>query len=153
MSTRPVIVGGHLNERRRLLAYVTGFVLSLILTIIPYQLVTANILNGWFLTGALVVFALLQLIVQLQFFIHLGHESGTPWNKLIFMFMVLIVFIIVAGSLWIMNNLDYRHSQPRPKNGSDTPSHSDDYPHYDRNFNPTQTNNYIIQDEGFKHQP
>lgn len=149
MSAKTPIVSGHTTTNQsRLSAYITGFVLSIVLTIIPYIMVVNQFVHGTTLIVTLVVFALLQLLIQLQFFIHLGHESGTPWNKIVFLFMMLIVFIIVVGSLWIMKNLDYHHDHPT--NGSDTPYKMDDYQHYDPNFTPQQTNDFIIKDENLK---
>jgi cytochrome o ubiquinol oxidase operon protein cyoD len=47
------------------------------------------------------------LLVQLIFFLHLGRGSNVRWNILVLSFASLVVIIIVTGSLWIMNNLDY----------------------------------------------
>lgn len=89
-------------------AYLIGFILSLLLTIASFSLVTYEILSGSLIVYTVVGLALTQAIVQLIFFLHLGQESSPNWDKLIFYFMVLVLVIIVAGSLWIMRDLDNR---------------------------------------------
>ena len=34
-------------------------------------------------------------------------ESKPHWQTITFCFMLLVVFLVIGGSLWIMNNLDY----------------------------------------------
>ena len=108
----------HINEtgagRGMLATYVTGFVLSLLLTGVAYTLVWEHVhsrhetLSHHFLIPAVLGLAILQLVVQLVFFLHMSRESKPRWNALMFSFAVLIVFIVVAGSVWIMNSLNYR---------------------------------------------
>jgi len=88
-------------------AYVTGFVISLLLTLLAYLLVTKDVVDAWLVIPAIVVLAVVQFVVQLVFFLHLGRETKPRWNLMAFLFMILVVFIVVAGSLWIMANLDY----------------------------------------------
>ena len=87
--------------------YTTGFVLSILLTATPFVIVMNHLMQGWTLIFTLMGFAVSQLIVQLVFFLHLGRESKPRWNMLMFLFALLVVIIVVAGSLWIMDNLDY----------------------------------------------
>ncbi len=87
-------------------SYLLGFGLSLLLTLSAYYAVVAGGALGRPLAVALVVgAALLQLWVQLTFFLHLtpkGADGRT--NFLSFAFMGIILVVIVAGSLWIMDN-------------------------------------------------
>jgi heme/copper-type cytochrome/quinol oxidase subunit 4 len=87
---------------------------------------------------ALAVLALTQLFVQLTFFLHLDRESKPWWNNIVLAFAVTCVFIIVGGSIWIMSNLNYHH-------GPQDVTHTGHVLQ-----NPSQTNRYIIQDEGIK---
>lgn len=89
------------------MSYVFGFLFSILLTIVPYLLVVNHRLSGNVLIGTLVAVALAQMVIQLFFFLHMGRERKPRWNLLVFLFMVLIVLIVVIGSLWIMNNLEY----------------------------------------------
>ena len=88
-------------------SYVIGFALSVVLTLTAYVLVVQHLLTGKALMAAIVGLAIVQLIVQLFFFLHLHRESKPRWNLVVFMFMLLILLIVVIGSLWIMHNLDY----------------------------------------------
>ncbi len=89
-------------------SYIIGFVLSIVLTLAAYFLVTEHVLAGWTLIFAIIGLSIVQVLVQLLFFLHLGQESKPYWNLISFLFMVLVVGIVVAGSLWIMYNLDER---------------------------------------------
>ncbi|HSH17750.1 MAG TPA: cytochrome o ubiquinol oxidase subunit IV [Candidatus Saccharimonadales bacterium] len=91
--------------------YVTGFILSLLLTIMPFLMVYYHTVSGTLLVAAIVCFAILQLFVQLVFFLHLGNGRDGRWNIMAFLFMAMVVVIIVIGSLWIMYNLNY-HMTP-----------------------------------------
>ena len=93
--------------------YVTGFILSLFLTIVPYLLVVNSALTAKNLVLAIVVLALAQLVVQVVFFLHL---TAKRWNLIIFIFTIFVVAILVGGSLWIMYNLNYNMT---PKTSSE----------------------------------
>ncbi len=100
--------------------YTTGFVLSVILTLTAYFLVAnENLrLGGWGLAYAIIGLAIVQLIVQLIFFLNLlsvNRGSEPRWNLLLFDFMLLIVVIVVIGSVWIMNNIHYNTNVTSPK--------------------------------------
>ena len=88
-------------------AYIKGFILSIILTIIPFVVVGQSLLSGPWLFLAITVLALMQLIVQLVYFLHLNFASEARWNIVTFAFTVLVVFVLIAGSIWIMVNLNY----------------------------------------------
>ncbi len=94
-------------------SYVVGFVLSIILTLIAYSLVVNQVFSGWELAFAITGLALVQLTVQLLFFLHLGRGTDARLNVLAFGFMLIVVIIVAAGSLWIMSNLHYNTTPPR----------------------------------------
>jgi cytochrome o ubiquinol oxidase operon protein cyoD len=87
--------------------YLTGFLLSLVLTLIAYFLVTRQVYSGWILGGSITALALLQAFVQLSCFLGLTQEKRPHWNLLMFFFMLLVLLILVFGSLWIMYELNY----------------------------------------------
>jgi cytochrome o ubiquinol oxidase operon protein cyoD len=89
-------------------SYLIGFVTSLVLTFISFSLVGFEVLSGKTLIYVIVVLALIQAIIQLLFFLHLGQEEKPRWDTLIFGFMVLVLLILALGSLWIMYDLDER---------------------------------------------
>jgi cytochrome o ubiquinol oxidase operon protein cyoD len=90
------------------LAYVIGFLGSVILTALAFYLVWAETLQGGPLIITIVALAIVQAIVQLIFFLHLGNEPKPRWETLIFSFMVLVLLIIALGTLWIMYDLNNR---------------------------------------------
>ncbi len=108
-KTNQAIVSKHDPEHGTLRSYVTGFVTSIVLTVSAYLLVVnrGNATTG-LIVKIIVALALIQFIVQLFFFLHLGKETKPRWKLFVFFFMILVVLILVFGSLWIMNNLNYR---------------------------------------------
>jgi cytochrome o ubiquinol oxidase operon protein cyoD len=94
-------------------SYIIGFVLSLMLTLTAAALVWIHISSGHtllsheFLYPALLVLGVAQLLVQLIFFMHLAGESGPRWRLGVFASTVGIILIVVIGSIWIMNHLNY----------------------------------------------
>lgn len=113
-------------------SYTTGFLLSILLTIIAYFFVYRHVDSGHavFAHNTLIVvligLALIQFYVQAVFFLHLGSGKGARWNLISFLFMIGVVSAVVLGSLWIMANLDYHHGS---------------------NMTPTQKEDYIKHDE------
>ncbi|HTR18493.1 MAG TPA: cytochrome o ubiquinol oxidase subunit IV [Candidatus Paceibacterota bacterium] len=89
-------------------AYVAGFVLSLALTLGAYVLVAQHALPQVRLVAAIVAAALVQFIVQVVCFLHLGRGSASRKRLVIFGFAILVVGILVSGSLWIMFSLNLR---------------------------------------------
>tara|TARA_B110000977_G_C10604765_1_gene309698 strand:+ start:86 stop:448 length:363 start_codon:yes stop_codon:yes gene_type:complete len=85
--------------------YIQGFVLSLILTTIAFSLVGLQVFPPATLIVSVIVLALIQLIVQLVFFLHLSTASQSRWNLITAVFTALIVLIMLAGTLWIMFDL------------------------------------------------
>ena len=90
-------------------SYVTGFILSVVLTGIAFGLV----MQGRALPRGLVfvtIFAaaIVQMLVHLHYFLHLDTSSKARWNVLALILTVLIMILFVGGSLWIMSNLNYR---------------------------------------------
>lgn len=87
--------------------YVIGFVLSLLLSLGAYAAVANHWLQGSMLIVAIVSLAIVQLVVQLVCFLHLGTETKPRWKLVAFWFMLMVLGILVFGSLWIMQNLNY----------------------------------------------
>jgi len=90
----------------RISSYIVGFVLSVATTLAAYFAVVYDLWPAPQLIALIVGLAIIQLFVQLLFFLHLSHEKGARWKLVTFGFAVLVVAIVVVGSLWIMFNLD-----------------------------------------------
>jgi cytochrome o ubiquinol oxidase operon protein cyoD len=89
-----------------LVSYIIGFILSIALTLIPYYLVVNHVLTTQEAYIAIAVLAVLQLLVQLIFFLHLSLAPEGRNTLLSFVFTVIVLFILVAGTLWIMYNMN-----------------------------------------------
>lgn len=89
-------------------SYATGFILSVVLTAIPFLVVMHNALGH--LGTVIVIFSLavIQMLVHLHYFLHLDASSRARWNVLAMLFTVSITFLVIGGTLWIMYNLNYR---------------------------------------------
>lgn len=89
-------------------SYVTGFVLSVGLTLWAYVMVVYRAYHGHALLAWLLGLALVQFVVQLWFFLHIGSETKPRWRRLTLVLMIFFVVVVVLGSIWIMYNLNYR---------------------------------------------
>lgn len=88
-----------------LTTYVTGFVLALILTAIPF----GAVVFGWFSTPAtlilIAVAAVVQIVVHLFCFLHLDFSEENRWNTASGAFSVLIMVVLVGGTIWLFASL------------------------------------------------
>ena len=105
------------NHKGLLKPYIIGFILSIILTMAAYLLVDTHIsmshtgLTHDFIIPILLGLAVIQLFVQLFFFLHMGREKKPRWNLAIFISFISVILLIVVASLWIMYHLNY-HMTP-----------------------------------------
>ncbi|MEO7364262.1 MAG: cytochrome o ubiquinol oxidase subunit IV [Candidatus Saccharimonadales bacterium] len=99
-SSRPIN-----NENKTISSYVIGFVLSLFFTIVPYLLVVNHRFIGTKLLVIILSFAMIQLVVQVTFFLHLGRGPKPRWNLYFFLATFSLILVVVGGSVIIINNL------------------------------------------------
>lgn len=87
-------------------SYLNGFILSIVLTVIPFALVMNP---SWASTGTvvtvMVLMGLAQVLVQLVYFLHMNTSSEQQWNVTAFIFTLIIVLILVVGTAWIFWHL------------------------------------------------
>ena len=95
------------SSRNAILSYVTGFLFSIVLSIIPYVMVTEQMFGKFSLMVGVTFFAVVQLVVQVVFFLHLPAKEKPYWNIIVFVYTLLIIAFLVIGSLWIMHHLNY----------------------------------------------
>ncbi len=87
--------------------YVTGFVLSLVLTAIPFWLVMGKVFARPGATAAvLLAFAAVQIVVHMVYFLHMNAKSEGGWTLLALIFTLVLVVIALSGSLWVMYHLN-----------------------------------------------
>jgi cytochrome o ubiquinol oxidase subunit IV len=106
MSQAPINSTG--VSRGSLQSYLTGFVLSFILTVIAFALVMRPTLSSPATLAGIFSAGLLQILVHLHYFLHLDPTSAARWNVLALIFTLLIMALFVGGTLWIMHSLNYR---------------------------------------------
>ena len=87
------------------LSYTVGLVLAVVATIASFVVSQTNLLWPPGIPVGLIVLAFAQIGVHLVFFLHLGSGSDSTNNILALAFGILIVFLIITGSIWIIANL------------------------------------------------
>jgi len=90
----------------RLLGYCIGLGLAILLTATSFFIAGTNLVWQPSIPVALVVLAIAQMGVHLVFFLHITTDPDNTNNIMALAFGLLIVFLVVAGSLWIMANLN-----------------------------------------------
>lgn len=111
MNNEPHNTGTKLkHEHGTTRSYVVGFLLSLVLTLVAYCLVVGHAMSGNALVATILGFAMLQMVVQIVFFLHLGREPKPHWNLAFFVATVGLIVVVVGGSIVIMHNLHYNMS-------------------------------------------
>jgi cytochrome o ubiquinol oxidase operon protein cyoD len=88
--------------------YFLAFIFFICLTLTSYFAVTEHLLKGSSLLVLIVACGFVQAVVQLGIFLDLILEEKPRSNLHIFGFMVLILTIVIAGTLWIMYSLNER---------------------------------------------
>jgi cytochrome o ubiquinol oxidase subunit IV len=90
----------------RVLGYVVGLGLAVLLTVTSFFIAGTDLVWQPSIPVALVVLAIAQMGVHLVFFVHITTDPDNTNNVLALAFGLLIVFLVVGGSLWIMSNLN-----------------------------------------------
>ncbi len=88
------------------LTYTVGLGLAIAGTIVSFVVAQTNLLWAPGIAVGLIVLAFAQIGVHLVFFLHLGSGPDSTNNILALAFGVLIVFLIIIGSVWIIANLN-----------------------------------------------
>lgn len=88
-----------------------GLGFSVLLTVAAFALAGSNIIYAPAIPVALIVLAIAQMGVHLVFFLHITTGPDNTNNVLALVFGILVVFLIVLGSIWIMNHLS-AHMMP-----------------------------------------
>ncbi|CAL4324728.1 Cytochrome bo(3) ubiquinol oxidase subunit 4 [Buchnera aphidicola (Eriosoma lanigerum)] len=87
--------------------YFLGIFLSIILTSCSFLL----IFLGWFSKEITIFFILvgflLQIFVHFRYFFNINKLNYDIWSMVFMIFTLIVVFIIISGSIWIMYNLNH----------------------------------------------
>ncbi|AXM97951.1 cytochrome o ubiquinol oxidase subunit IV [Pseudomonas plecoglossicida] len=88
-------------------SYMVGFVLSIILTAIPFGLVMFPSLPKNLTVLVVVAMAVIQVVVHLVYFLHMDRSKEQRSNVSTFLFTVLVIALLVGLSLWIMFSIHF----------------------------------------------
>jgi cytochrome o ubiquinol oxidase operon protein cyoD len=87
--------------------YMLGFMASVFLTAIPFWLVMGDVFSSRNTTVLIILaFALVQILVHMVYFLHMNFQSEGGWTMLSLIFTVILLFITLAGSLWVMHHMN-----------------------------------------------
>jgi len=87
--------------------YMLGFVLSVVLTAIPFWLVMSGTLPSKQITALVIMaFAVVQIVVHMIYFLHMNTTSENGWSMMALIFTIVMVVIALSGSLWVMSHLN-----------------------------------------------
>ena len=96
----------HQESTANFLSYTAGLGLAILATIVSFVVSQTNLLWPPGIAVGLVVLAFAQIGVHLVFFLHLGSGADNTNNILALAFGLLIVFLVITGSIWIIANLN-----------------------------------------------
>ncbi|HTU11115.1 MAG TPA: cytochrome o ubiquinol oxidase subunit IV [Allosphingosinicella sp.] len=100
--------------------YFTGFILSVILTAIPFWLVMERPLGAGATATIVIACAAIQIVVHMVFFLHMSPRAEGGWTMTSLLFTIIVVVIMLAGSLWVMHHLN-TNMMPMPHDLGQTP--------------------------------
>lgn len=95
-------------EHASLRNYIIGFVLAVVLSVIPFWLVATHDLPPQRTLLVIGIAAVLQVLVHLRFFLHINFTTTPRENMLALVFTAILIFLMVGGSFWIMFDLHQR---------------------------------------------
>ncbi|CAN5808986.1 cytochrome o ubiquinol oxidase subunit IV [soil metagenome] len=87
--------------------YMTGFILSVVLTAIPFWLVMTKTFDKPSTTALVILaFAVVQIVVHMIYFLHMNTKMEGGWSLLALVFTLVLVVITLSGSIWVMYHLN-----------------------------------------------
>jgi len=99
-------ISGH-EITESLVNYLVGLGLATVLTLVSFFIARTTMVWTPSIPVALAVLAVAQMGVHLVFFLHITTGPDNVNNVLALAFGVLIVFLLITGSLWIMTHLNH----------------------------------------------
>jgi len=93
--------------------YTIGFILSVILTAIPFWLVMGKVFDKPSTTALVILgFAAVQIVVHMVYFLHMNTRVEGGWSMLALIFTVVLVVITLSGSMWVMFHMNHNMMPP-----------------------------------------
>ena len=86
--------------------YVIGFLLSVVLTAVPFWLVMTGALSNNATALIIMALAVVQIVVHMIFFLHMNRSAEGGWSMMALLFTAVLIVIALAGSLWVMYHMN-----------------------------------------------
>jgi len=96
----------HLHAHGSLKDYTIGFILSVILTAIPFWLVMTHQLAPGTTKYVILAFAAVQVVVHMIYFLHMNSSSEGGWNMMALILTIILLVIVMTGSIWVMMHMN-----------------------------------------------
>jgi cytochrome o ubiquinol oxidase operon protein cyoD len=87
--------------------YLLGLGLAIALTLASFWVARTHIIYGPGVPVALVALAIAQMGIHLVFFLHITTSPDNTNNVLALAFGVLIVFVLIFGTVWVMEHMNH----------------------------------------------
>lgn len=87
--------------------YVTGLIAAAVLTIIPFAAVGFGMSTGMAL-WIVAILGIIQVIVHVRYFLHVDLSPESRDDLHLLLFSALLLFIMAAGTIWVLLNMNYR---------------------------------------------
>ncbi|MDN5249224.1 cytochrome o ubiquinol oxidase subunit IV [Bartonella sp. TP] len=90
--------------------YLLGFILAVLLTLLSFIPVLKDLFHQWTASSKIMYLlglAIIQMLVQVFYFLHLNEGPDAKWNLGTFGFGVVCVTIIIGGTWWAIQHLNY----------------------------------------------
>lgn len=95
--------GGHGSVK----SYLIGFVLSVVLTAVPFAMTMLHLMPVATLIPVIIGVGVVQIVVHLVYFLHMNVSSSQVWNNAAFVVALIIVLILIVGTLWVMYHMNH----------------------------------------------
>jgi cytochrome o ubiquinol oxidase operon protein cyoD len=103
-------------------SYMTGFILSVILTAVPFWLVMSDVLEDTLKTSIIIMaLAAVQIVVHMIYFLHMNTKSEGGWTFMALAFTLTLVVITLVGSIWVMYHMDQNMMPMSPHEALEKP--------------------------------
>ncbi|MEM5478046.1 cytochrome o ubiquinol oxidase subunit IV [Pacificibacter sp. AS14] len=88
-------------------SYITGFVLSVVLTAIPFWIVLGDVqIHLWLALSIIFGLGAVQIMVHVIYFLHVTVKAEAGWQVMSLVFTGILLLIVLVGSIWVMTHLN-----------------------------------------------
>jgi cytochrome o ubiquinol oxidase operon protein cyoD len=88
-------------------SYIIGFVLSVVLTLIPFWIVLGEVnIHIWLALTIIFGLGAVQIMVHVFYFLHVTVKAEEGWQVMSLVFTGILLLIVLVGSIWVMTHLN-----------------------------------------------